>query len=341
MRKQIGVTLMFLFLATAVDAPAQEGARKVRLAVMPFKNVATSIPQGEDVGRAVADMLITELFKLKRYELIERSQLDKLIAERNLQQSDLAESSAREMAKILKCDALVVGSISQYAESRMDRNFAFYRKEKATYTVGIEFRILDTETGATRLAESAVGSVEKEGRVGGLLSGKTQEEGKPEDGAVMPGQGISGGYGEAARAAVDVLIAKLRAAFPLEGYVADVEGDAISINLGRSDNVSVGDRFKVVDVGKEIIDPVTKEKLGSKTQDVGEITIREVVGDRLSTGQAVSVSGKIAVGNKVIAISLKAAQGEAQAVSEPRKEDKKSKRRHHDDDDDDDDKDKK
>jgi ribosomal protein L12E/L44/L45/RPP1/RPP2 len=239
-----------------------------------------------------------------------------------------------------------VGSISQYAETRKDANFALFRKEKAQYTVGMEFRILDAETGATRLAESAVGTADKEGRVGGLFSGKKQAEGAPSDGAVMDGQGISGGYGEAARAAVDLLIAKLRIAFPIEGYIADVDPDSVTIDLGRSDNISVGDRFKVVKEGKEIIDPVTKEKLGAKTVDVGEVQVTGVTGDRLSTAKVVSSTGKVEIGNKVIAISMQAlapppppaATEDGEDAREKEKEktrEERRQRRHHDDEEDD------
>lgn len=314
-------------LATFTYAAVQESPRKIRLAVLPFKNVATSIPAGEDVGRAVADMLITELFKLQRYEIVERNQLDKLMQERNLQQTDLAESSAREIAKVLKCDALVVGSISQYSETRQDRNFAFYRKEAATYTVGIEFRIIDVQTGATRLAESAVGVAEKEGRIGGLLFKGDDKKGNQHE---SPTQDVTGGYGEAARKAVDILVAKLRAAFPIEGHVADVDGDNITINLGRADNIRPGDRFKIVKVGKEIIDPVTKESLGAKTQEVGEMAIKEVIGERLSVGMALPGTGKVEVGNKVIAVYLQAAM-----TNESDKSDTKKKKKKHEDDDDD------
>jgi hypothetical protein len=331
--------ILVVLLVCAAPAGGEEAAHKVRLAVLPFKNVATSIPEGTDVGRSVADMLITELFKLKRYELVERNQLDRLVQERNFQKSDLADASAREMAKVLKCDALVVGSISQYAETRKDADFAFFRKEKAEFTVGIEFRILDAETGATRLAESAVGTVEKEGRSGGLLSGKKKEEGAPPSPAAMEGEGITGGYGEAARAAVDMLIAKLRAAFPIEGYVADVDPDKVTIDLGRFDNISVGDRFKVVKMGKEIMDPVTKEKLGAKTEDVGEVQIIEVIGDRLSTAKIVSGAGKMEIGNKVIAISMQALIPPAPKAAEDEEDKprKKASKKHHGDDDDDDD----
>jgi curli biogenesis system outer membrane secretion channel CsgG len=310
-----------------------EPPHKVRLAVIPFKNVATSIPQGQDVGRAVADMLITELFKLKRYELVERSQLDKLMQERDLRQSDLVESSARDMAKILKCDALVVGSISQYSETRQDRNFAFYRKEAATFTVGIEFRILDAQTGTTRLAESAVGTAEKEGRVGGLFSDK-QKEGAPQPAA--PSEEMSGGYGEAARQAVDILIAKLRTAFPIEGYVADIDADRITITLGRSDNVAVGQRFRVIKLGKEIIDPVTHEKLGAKTEDIGEIEVIEVSADRFSTARVVAATGKVEVGNKVIAMGRQPAPPQPQMDEEKSKPKRHSKKKDKDDDEDED-----
>jgi hypothetical protein len=147
---------------------------------------------------------------------------------------------------------------------------------------------------------------------------------------------MSGGYGEAARQAVDILIAKLRTAFPIEGYVADIDADRITITLGRSDNVAVGQRFRVIKLGKEIIDPVTHEKLGAKTEDIGEIEVIEVSADRFSTARVVAATGKVEVGNKVIAMGRQPAPPQPQMDEEKSKPKRHSKKKDKDDDEDED-----
>jgi hypothetical protein len=72
------------------------------------------------------------------------------------------------------------------------------------------------------------------------------------------------------------------------GKVAHVRDDAIYVNLGRADEIGIGDRFRVVGYGMEIFDPQTGELLGREIIARGEIEIVRVLNEKLSLARAVA-----------------------------------------------------
>jgi len=96
-------------------------AQKKRVAVLDFDyaTVRTSVAQifgsDQDVGKGIADMLVDRLVNEGVYSVIERKQLDKIIAEQNFSNSNRADpASAAKLARILGVDAMIIGSITQF-----------------------------------------------------------------------------------------------------------------------------------------------------------------------------------------------------------------------------------
>lgn len=70
---------------------------------------------GKDGGRLVAGILAAELAKLKTLNIIERSQITKLIDEQALQQSGMIDNTAAaEIGKIAGADAIIIGDLTDY-----------------------------------------------------------------------------------------------------------------------------------------------------------------------------------------------------------------------------------
>ena len=82
---------MWCVLGPAV-AEAQS-TEKVRIAVMNFENNSTWSYWGDNLGRAAADELVTQLFRTGLFSIIERAQLEGLLAEQDLGASGAVDSS--------------------------------------------------------------------------------------------------------------------------------------------------------------------------------------------------------------------------------------------------------
>jgi len=122
-------------VAYSTDEVLQVGSR-LSIAVLPFELTGRSSLTGERLAEALA----TKLVNLRRFRVIERSALDRVMAEQALNMSGMVdEGEAVELAKLVGADALVLGTHdSGLGSSRL----------------GV--RVIDTETGLTLGAHTSV-----------------------------------------------------------------------------------------------------------------------------------------------------------------------------------------
>jgi len=104
-----------------------------KVAVLPFKGPT------EHIGISVSDMFVTEVLKSGRYELVERSQMAKVLGETELALSGLTSAKAAEVAQMIGADGVIIGSVSEYEQ-------VAYRGYKYP-AVGISARMIDSDSG--------------------------------------------------------------------------------------------------------------------------------------------------------------------------------------------------
>jgi curli biogenesis system outer membrane secretion channel CsgG len=279
---------------------AQAPAKR-RIAVLDFdyatvhQYVFDLFGSDQDIGKGIADMLVTNLVRNGTYSVIERKQLDRVLQEQNFQQSGRADpSSAVQLAKLLGVDAIVIGSITQFG--RDDKKLGVggigarvggiglggLGKKSAKAVVQIDARIVSTTTAeilgvATGHGESKRSSVSM---VGGIAIGGTGVGGGLDMGSTNFANSI---IGEATRAAVDSLTGQLVATsttipenvVQIQALVADVSGGEVTINVGTGAGVRVGGEYNVVRPGREIRDPATGRVLRRVTTAVGKLKITQ------------------------------------------------------------------
>ena len=104
--------------------------------------------------------------------------------------------------------------------------------------------------------------------------------------------------GEATRMAVEDVAAQLIAqagrveatVVKVEGLIADVAGDQVILNVGKTAGVSVGMLLAVERVSREVKDPATGKVLRRITSAIGELHVVEV-DDGSAVARVVSGSG--------------------------------------------------
>ena len=104
MRSICRIATFVLFLTLTAAAPAQQ---RKRVAVMNFdyatvqSGVAAMFGSNQDIGKGIADILVDKLVNDGVYSVIERKQLDKILAEQNFSNSDRADpNTAAKIARI-------------------------------------------------------------------------------------------------------------------------------------------------------------------------------------------------------------------------------------------------
>lgn len=140
--KSIALVLTLLITASAAAEPLEDAIdtlareisssakeqKKRKIAVLPFDEA-----KGKEsvLSTYVPETLVTNLFRLGRYEIVERQMLDKVIAEVRKQHKEGAfdPKTAAEVGRIAGVEAIVSGTITDFPDY-----------------VGINCRIIDTTT---------------------------------------------------------------------------------------------------------------------------------------------------------------------------------------------------
>ena len=288
--------------APGAAAPQAPAMRKKRVAVFDFDyatvrtNSAALFGTDIDVGKGIADLLVKNLVNDGTYSVIERKQLDKILAEQNFSNSNRADpASAARIGKILGLDAIIVGSITEFGNETKNRNIGGgggnwggfgvgglgHKETKAN--VQLDARLVDIDT--AEILGVAEGKGESKRSSTSLLGGGGNWHGWG-GGAVDFGssdfqQTI---LGEAVKAATDQMTAGVIGSAPklqariikVEGVVAAVDGDQIVLNVGAKTGIKVGDHMSVERVTNTIKDPTTGAVLRKMTSKLGELEVTDV-----------------------------------------------------------------
>jgi len=298
------IRLISALVLLAVTCSAQTSGKK-RVAVLDFdygtvQSYVTSIYGGnQDVGKGITDMLVEKLVKDGKYSVIERKELDKILAEQNFSNSDRANpATAAKIGQILGVDAIIMGSITKFGRDDKSKSYgglgvgprAFgiggVKKNESKAVCAISARLVDTNTGEILAAVTGEGESKRSGT--SLIGG----------GGGRGGAGV-GGFdthasnfgetllGEAVTQAVTDVGGQLGASVAnvptrkveVAGVVADVSGNVLIINVGSKTGLKVGDKLEISHAGRQIKDPATGKVLKTITTRIGEGTVTEIDAD--------------------------------------------------------------
>lgn len=246
----VAVGLAVSVLATSAPAFAQAQAAKPRIAVMNFANNSTWAYWGDNLGAAAADELVTQLLKLGRYTVIERTQLEAVLAEQRLGQTGtVSAATAAQIGKVLGVQFILTGSITQFSIERTSGGFGPVRATYSNAESKLDVRLISTDTAEILMAAEGQGNK----RMGGGAFRGTGAERTFDQGAAQ----------EALRPAIEQVVTtlsaeagKLQSAMPAAptGQVVGLKAGVVYINRGQAAGVKVGQRFTVSRVTDEIKD---------------------------------------------------------------------------------------
>ena len=305
-KKFLLIPALLLALSAGAALPtanAQAAApRRPRIAVMDFDYAtvhtysAAIFGSDVDIGKGIADLLVTDLVKDGSYSIIERKALDKIMTEQNFSNSQRADpTSAAKIGKLLGVDAILVGSITEFGNETkktglggMGGNWGGFglgglSHSNSKANVGIDARLVNVDTGeilavAEGAGQSSRSSTSMTGGGGnwhGFGAGNADFGSSDFQNTII---------GEATKAAVDKLTADLVTdsakvtvlTISVEGLVAAVDGRQIILNVGAKAGVKVGDTLQVLRVGKEIKDPATGAVIRRLTTSIGVVKATDV-----------------------------------------------------------------
>ena len=305
-KRQLSLLALFLAIASAVASIplSAQGAppRRPRIAVLDFdygtvqSYSSAMFGSNVDVGKGIADLLVTDLVKDGTFSIIERKALDKIMTEQNFSNSNRADpTSAAKLGKLLGVDAILIGSITEFGNETKKTGLGgaggnwggfglggiSHSNSKAN--VGIDARLVNVDTGEILAVAEGKGQSSRSST--SMLGGGGSWHGFGGGNADFGSSDFQNTIiGEATKAAVDQLTAGLVAdsgkvavrTITVEGLVAAVDGGQIILNVGARAGVKVGDELQVLRVGREIKDPATGAVIRRLTTAIGTVRATDV-----------------------------------------------------------------
>jgi curli biogenesis system outer membrane secretion channel CsgG len=113
--KKYVLTLVFISLCLlSYNFAYGENFKKTRIAVLDFQIQGTGF-ETEDMGKIVAEWLITALVQEGRFDVIERRLLEKVLKEQNLGASGVVDTqSASKLGKVLGARVVISGTVISF-----------------------------------------------------------------------------------------------------------------------------------------------------------------------------------------------------------------------------------
>jgi curli biogenesis system outer membrane secretion channel CsgG len=175
-------------LAVAAATPLVAQSEKPRIAVLEFEAKADQQWYGwwRNAGAAaIQDVIVTELLKGGggKFRVIERSQLDAIMREKNLALSgDVEASTAVQAGKLLGVKYLLTGAVTEYGTDTAGGHvpsvggLPSLGGGRKKFTAAVNARLIDVETGEIVWADEARDSAQKGSiRVGGFGGGSDSD----------------------------------------------------------------------------------------------------------------------------------------------------------------------
>jgi len=303
------VAACWLLLLVGGFVRGQEGAAKKRVAVLNFDGPEEGVGLAGDVGKGVSVQLIQKLVEGGKFAVVDRSAVEKMLEEQTEANSGSmggakdAYGLAAKTGRMLGLDAMIIGAVTRYGADDKGkaggggalRGGVGMRTRQSKAIVEITARVFNVSTGEVLTEFKSAGESEKSGTVT-MFSVR----GQPESTFETLGDEFTGSLLAAAtRNAVEQLATQLNSfadripalGLSAEGFVAEVNGKSVTLNVGKKAGVKVGDRFEVMRSGlAERVGVATVTEVAEEycVAEFSGIDVGARVGDRVRGASKVS-----------------------------------------------------
>jgi TolB-like protein len=269
-------TLLLGHLVVPLTAAAQ-AASKATIAVLPFE-IGDIVNEGPPLETGVLmDVFNRVLVNTRKFNVVDRKRLDRIRSEQKFGRSGLVDAGTRaRIGKILGAEYLVMGTVTDYSVAP-PREMAYGSGWTRPVRISVEVQVVDSSSGQIVSAKKSVGTAQS--RVS-----------DPNAAGRIPREALEKAAEEVAN---DAVIRILSAAYPIK--IVDVSGDEVRLNRGEGGGVEVGSVLRCFAPGKKLIDPDTKESLGTSEIPAGSVRVTEVLA-KVSVARVLENSG-LAAGN--------------------------------------------
>lgn len=250
---------------TVTDQPERTIKRKV--AIGRFSN-ETQYAKGlfydkenDPMRKQALDILSSKLASSGKFILLERDDLDVLVA----------EAGESGMSKI-GADYIILGSITEYGRKTEGQQKVFSSTKTQTVEAGVSIRLVESSTGLIIYSDEAKGFAETSSKQTLGLGGAAGFD------ATLSDKAISAALSQLVENIINKCMDK-----PWKSYILSIEDGTYLISGGVSQGLRPQDKFNVYRKGKTVVNPQTGLKIELPGKLVGEVTVVSSYGETPET----------------------------------------------------------
>ena len=252
-----------------------------------------SLPPPPEFARTLTEMLTTTLNTTGRFVVLERQQLQAVVAEQDLNAAGrVNKETGAAQGHIIGAQAMITGDITGYSYTQQALGGSSLNvikglkvgASRVSAVVVIDLRMVDAATGEVLTSAKGSGKASSSGVATDITK---------DDQQISATGAWSTPLGQASRAAITQAVEHLVAGMPEPRWsakIVDVRDGVVYLNAGTGGGVSPGQVLQVYEVQPALIDPDTGKNLGAPDKLLGEIRI-ETVQTGFSTASIVTGSG--------------------------------------------------
>ena len=268
MKKFLKTFAVIILSVLAISPAFAQGEKTIKrkVAIGRFSN-ETQYAKGlfydkdnDPMRKQALDILSTKLASSGKFILLERDDLDILVAE------------AGEGMNKIGADYIILGSITEFGRKTEGEQKVFSSTKTQTVEAGVSIRLVEASTGLIIYSDEAKGFAETSTKQTLGIGGKAGYD------ATLSDKAISAALGQLVENIINKCMDK-----PWKSYILAIEDNSYIISGGASQGLSQGDTFIVYKKGRTVTNPQTGMKIELPGTKVGTITVQESIGDTPET----------------------------------------------------------
>ena len=210
------------------------------------------------IGKQTSDMLAARLTETGRFIMLERSDLNQIIAEQNYASLEPNRVGA---------DYLIVGSVSEFGHSNVSETGIFTRNRIQQATATVNVRLVDTINGQIVFSQEATGEARAEASttfgVGERAAFNTQ----------LGDRAVSAAISQLVSNLMENLLDR-----PWQAYIVGTQGNALLMTGGQEQGLQVGDQLVLYRRGEAVRNPQTGLNIELPPERLGNVQVTGFIG---------------------------------------------------------------
>ncbi len=261
-------------VARGQDEPAPRAPRKASIAVMPFGYAHELLHRAGAESRlcgekwetsAFTNKFVTALVKTRKFDVVERQKVDRLIQEMELGDAGFADPArAVKAGRMIGADYFLMGEISLFTVMTEWKAIPYTERHQRIRTINVvvDMRIVDTRTSRIVAADTGrVRHVEKT-----MYPSRFNELRPLDPEAIDHVERVL---------CEDLTIKTIDGVYPIK-IISSADG-VVSLNRGEGGGLEAGTVLEVFAQGEAMVDPDMGEVLGYDETKIGRLQVSDVL----------------------------------------------------------------